>query len=254
MNDSKARERAFHDARFKEAVDPRHRLAKYYAVTATSTALFRQLVAEGAKPGHNFLEYGCGTGGDFAFYKQLGCNVHGIDISSEAIVKAQAQAALHGMVANYSVQDAESTQFPDGTFDLVAGQGILHHLDLERSLSELARITKSTGTCVFSEPLGHNPLINLFRKLTPKLRTPDEHPLVHADFELMRRYFEDVSVKRFYLSALLAAMLRRTPLFHPAYRWLLRVDDFLFKRFPRLGNHAWICIITLKRPRVALSS
>ena len=180
MNDSKARERAFHDARFKEAVDPRHRLAKYYAVTAISTALFRQLVAEGAKPGHNFLEYGCGTGGDFAFYKQLGCNVHGIDISSEAIVKAQAQAALHGMVANYSVQDAESTQFPDGTFDLVAGQGILHHLDLERSLSELARITKSTGTCVFSEPLGHNPLINLFRKLTPKLRTPDEHPLVHA--------------------------------------------------------------------------
>ena len=249
MDENKARERAFHDARFKQAIDPRQKLAKYYAVTAASGALFQQIVADGAGPGKNLLEYGCGTGGDFPFYKRLGCNVYGIDISSEAIIKAQAEAQRHDLPAQYAVQDAEATQFEDGLFDVVVGHGILHHLDLSRCLAELARITKSTGMCVFSEPLGHNPLINLFRRLTPKLRTADEHPLVRADFDLMRRHFHDVSVKHFYLFTLMAVALRRTPFFDAVYSRLLRLDDYLFSKFPRLSNHAWICIITLKNPR-----
>lgn len=249
MDESKARERAFHDARFKQDIDPRHRLAKYYAVTGASNAFFREIVAERAGPNQDLLEYGCGTGGDFHFYKRLGCNVHGIDISGEAIAKAEAEALRHGLVAHYSVQDAEATHFADDSFDLIAGHGILHHLDLTRSLSELARITKTGGTCVFTEPLGHNPLINLFRRFTPALRTADEHPLVRADFGLMNRYFHDVSVKHFYLFTLLSVAVRRTRWFDGAYRQLLRLDGYLFKKFPRLGDHAWICIITLKNPR-----
>lgn len=102
---------------------------------------------------------------------------------------------------------------------------------------------------MFSEPLGHNPAINLFRRLTPKLRTADEHPLVKRDFDLMHKYFEVVEVKHFYLFTLLTVALRKTPFFGRAYQAMLRFDDFLISRFPRLGLHAWICIITLRRPR-----
>ncbi|CAN7209212.1 class I SAM-dependent methyltransferase [Rhizobacter sp. LjRoot28] len=249
MNDAKEREREFHDARFAQDQDPRNVLAKYYSVTAASSDLFKRIVTERLGAGRNFLEYGCGTGGDFRFYKRLGCNLYGIDISREAIIKAQADAEAHGLTAEYSVQDAENTNFPAGTFDLVAGSGILHHLDLDRCLSELARITKPEGACVFSEPLGHNPAINLFRRMTPKLRTADEHPLVKRDFDLMRKYFDVVEVKHFYLFTLLTVALRKTPFFGRAYESMLRFDDFLISRFPGLGLHAWICIITLRRPR-----
>lgn len=253
MEDTKTRERAFHDARYGQAQDPRDALAKYYSVTAASSEHFRRLIEEASHPGMRLLEYGCGTGGDWRFYQRLGCTVYGIDISQEAIVKAREKALQHGLDAHYSVQDAERTDFPDGTFDVVTGSGILHHLDLDRSLTELARITTPEGSCIFIEPLGHNPLINLYRRLTPALRTADEHPLRQPDFELMRRHFHEVDLHHYCLSSLAAVGLRRTPWFDPAYRRLLALDRWLFRRFGALGRHAWICIVALRRPKRALA-
>jgi hypothetical protein len=34
------------------------------------------------------------------------------------------------------------------------------------------------GWALFSEPLGHNPLVNWYRNRTPEQRTEDEHPLL----------------------------------------------------------------------------
>ena len=34
---------------------------------------------------------------------------------------------------------------------------------------ELSRIIKPNGECIFQEPMGHNPIINLYRKLTPNI-------------------------------------------------------------------------------------
>jgi len=251
MSDNKTREREFHDARFKEDVDPRDKLGKYYAITGASNDLFKQLIVENIRPGQNLLEYGCGTEGDFSFYKKLGCNLFGIDISKEAIAKQSKKASSLGINASYSVQDAESTTFAPQTFDLVVGSGILHHLSLQKSLAELARITTPEGACVFSEPLGHNPVINLFRNLTPKLRTVDEHPLLDADLQLMRRYFKEVSVHYFYLFSLMAVAFRKTSLFDKVYGKLMGLDNYLIRRFPSLGKYAWICIIKLKSPQTA---
>ena len=44
-------------------------------------------------------------------------------------------------------------------------------------LNEISRILKPNGKLLFIEPLGTNPLINFYRKLTPKSRSKDEHPL-----------------------------------------------------------------------------
>ena len=48
---------------------------------------------------------------------------------------------------------------------------------------------------MFIEPLGTNPLINFYRKLTPKSRSKDEHPLVLKDFELIKKKFKKCKLK-----------------------------------------------------------
>ena len=69
------------------------------------------------------------------------------------------------------VENCEKTKFEDNTFDIVYGTGILHHLNFDICLRELQRILKPRGSFLFIEPLGTNPLINLYRKLTPKSRS-----------------------------------------------------------------------------------
>jgi hypothetical protein len=96
---------------------------------------------------------------------------------------------------------------------------------------------------VFLEPLGHNPFVNLFRRLTPRLRSEDEHPLLEADLDALREVFRDVRVDRF-------ALL--TPLAIPLLRWrfgsrlvalLERADRWLFARSARARRWAWIVVI-----------
>jgi SAM-dependent methyltransferase len=77
--------------------------------------------------------------------------------------------------------DAHHTPYPDAAFDLVIGDGILHHLDLDVALGEVHRVLKPGGRAVFREPRLDNPLLKLFRRLTPSARTEDERPLDAAD-------------------------------------------------------------------------
>lgn len=250
----KARERAFHDNRFGQHVDPRAKLDGVYSITSASTIKYRTLLAQDFPHAGNILEYGCGTGGDFNFYKKLNPRLYGIDISAEAIQKAQARANTEGLSAYFKVGDAESTSYEKDHFDRIVGLGILHHLNLERSLPELARIIKSDGSCIFSEPLGHNPLINFFRFLTPNLRTPDEHPLKNHDFDLMRVYFNQVNIEYFYFLAFLSLPFRKTGAFKIIYRLLTAADGWMFRTFPWFGKYAWICIIELRAPKKSENS
>jgi SAM-dependent methyltransferase len=91
----------------------------------------------------------------------------------------------------FLVMDAESLGFDEGSFDVVVGSGILHHLALRQS-----RVLRPDGCAVFVDPLGHNIFIRLYRKLTPSMRTADEHPLLdqgnstgRAIFPRSRRIF-----------------------------------------------------------------
>ncbi len=97
------------------------------------------------------------------FHSTPGCEFYGLDISPEAIKKAEAAARELGFNATCLVADAENTTLEGDSFDVIIGSGILHHLNLDNALAELRRITRKSGCCVFTEPLGYNPMINLFR-------------------------------------------------------------------------------------------
>lgn len=134
--------------------------------------------------GARVLDYGCGRGERSLTALGHGAEVDGIDISSVYIAEATAAAQEAGHDPErfrFVVGDAHALPYADGTFDLVIGEGIVHHLDLKTSLREVHRVLAPGGRAVFLEPLLDNPLLRLFRRLTPEARTDDERPLSAED-------------------------------------------------------------------------
>ena len=115
-----------------------------------------------------------------------------IDISSTAIDKLKSSKKKGDVV--FEVADAHRLPYESNKFDLIIGRGILHHLDLSAAVPELKRVLKQDGGVVFGEPLAGNPLINLYRKLTPSLRTPDEQPLRHSDIMYIKDTFPGTKI------------------------------------------------------------
>lgn len=89
----------------------------------------------------------------------------------------------------------EQLNYPDGFFDIAVGFAIIHHLDLNLAIPELYRVLKPGGIAYFAEPLGGNPVINLYRKLTPQYRTQDEEPIDLDKLSSLLYQFKIMSIK-----------------------------------------------------------
>ena len=245
------RERRFHDERFTDD-SARAAAGKFYELAGAADAWFEHSL-EQVPPGSTALEYGSGAGGTSGLrLAERGVRVRGIDISPVAVDQANEAAAAAGLSPDqigYEVMDAEHLAFPDEAFDLVFGTGILHHLDLGRALPEIARVLRPDGLAVFFEPMGHNPAINLYRRLTPAMRTPDEHPLRVDDFTLARRSFREVDTELHVLSSFAAVPLRRSRRFPAAVDRLTQLDRWAFRRFPVVQRYGWIVVLELRGPR-----
>ncbi len=241
------REKEYHNKAFAE--DLRKSVDKYYETIAQSRAHYHQAIADTCE-GKRMLEYGCGPGSQAFALAGMGARITGIDISDVAIKLAAEEAVRLGVQPEFKVMNAEALEFPDRYFDRIIGSAIIHHLELHKAYQEIVRCLKPGGKAVFIEPLGHNPIINLYRWLTPKLRTEDEHPLKIADIRLARRYFGQVKVRYYHMLSIAAVMFRHTPLFKPVLALLDRVDAFLFRVFPILRRYAWMSVIELSEPKV----
>jgi ubiquinone/menaquinone biosynthesis C-methylase UbiE len=240
-------ETEYSDVRYAE--NTRARADKFYLVTGESNEFYRSRVLEDVSD-KRVLEYGCGTGSAAFDIGRLGGRAVGIDISPVAISLATKQAQEQGIADNveFVVMNAEKLQFPDASFDRVCGSGIIHHLDIGRALPEIARVLRPGGRAVFTEPLGHNPVINAYRRLTPELRTVDEHPLLRKDIkqiEAAREHFPTVRTRYFHLSALAAVPLRNTRAFRLVNGSLDRLDHILLRPRTPLRWWSWFVVIEL---------
>jgi SAM-dependent methyltransferase len=253
------RELQFHDERFGNEGAVRS-ADRFYAVNDACERDYRGALGR-TSGGARVLEYGCGTGSHAFALAAGGRIVTGIDLSPVAVAEAERQARSEagppddrvgpGVLENPSFleMNAEKLEFDDASFDLVCGSGILHHLDLVRALPEVRRVLRPGGRAVFVEPLGHNPLINLYRRFTPSIRTEDEHPLRVDDLARFGDHFGRVSVRSYAALALLAIPLRRFGSFGPVLAFLNRMDAALFRRVPYLARHGWTALIELEEPR-----
>ena len=245
----KAREKAFHDQEYADEVRWQA-VDKYYSIIE-GRARFWEDFLRARCAGKRVLEYGCGQGKYTPRLAEFGAAVTGIDLSETAMENARAGARAAGVQVEFRAMDAEALDFPDGTFDVICGNAILHHLDLEPSFSEVARTLKADGVAIFMEPLGHNPLINLKRRMTPRLRTPDEHPLKMSDFNVARKHFARVEIRAYHLLSLLAVPLRKAPGFPAIVTGLDRLDAALFRALPFTARYAWYAVAVLSEPRQA---
>ena len=241
------REKEFHNA---ESDQRWTAVSRFYETAAGSLGRYRQLLMERCR-GRTVLEYGCGEGESALELADYGAIVTGIDISSRRIEDARELAAGRENVA-FDVMNAEDLSFDDESFDLICGMSILHHLNLDVALAEIARTLKPGGEALFLEPLGHNPVVNLYRRLTPQFRTPDEHPLVMSDFELGRRYFNHVDIEFFHLTSLFAVPFRRFSFFPRVLATFDRLDRGVFAALPFSRKYGWIAIVSFRDPRKPL--
>lgn len=238
----------FHDQAYTEQT--RARMVGFYAIGQFAKAYYRRLL-EIHRPAGRVLEYGCGDSSHALRLAEQGAALIGIDISGVAVERARQGAAQKGVRPSFVVMNAEQLGFRDSSFELICGAAILHHLDLRAAWPEIARILTPGGTAIFVEPLGHNPLLNLFRKLTPGLRTADEHPLLIEDLRTTSQYFSHLQTRYFQLVSLLCAPLSRWPGFTALLRTCEGLDRAVFALLPFMRRFAWQVVLVLTGPKPA---
>jgi ubiquinone/menaquinone biosynthesis C-methylase UbiE len=241
-------EEEFHDNRFSHEI--RQPTWKFYCINDRMMNLYREKIRNECRD-KKLLELGCGKGNFASEIATYDACVTGIDISAVAIMKAK-ESSVEKNVQDHTtfiVMNAEKLEFDDNYFDKIYGTAILHHLNLTKTIPELARVIKKDATAIFIEPFGHNPLINLYRKMTPKYRTMDEHPLLMNDIKRFEAYFEIVKVQHFFLAALIAVPFRNFKIFLNIKKLFEKIDDFLFL-IPFIRRFSWYVLITVSGSKI----
>ena len=226
--------------------------SKYYSTTVASSHYMENWIANHARD-KVVLDYACGNGGNAIQAAQAGAALAiGLDISDVSVGNARARAESLGLKKNtFFVQgDCENTGLPSESVDIVICNGMLHHLDLSYAFPELRRILKPGGVCLCYESLDYNPIIKLYRFLTPKFRTEWEkhHILSGRDLTFARRFFDVRNVRYWHLLSILATPFRNTKLFNSVLKAADAVDGALLRVFP-FSTLAWIFTFELHKRR-----
>lgn len=242
-------EQKFHNEIF-ESDKRSNEVGHFYSITRKINEKYESEIFDNPQ-GKRILEYGCGMskGGRLKRLAKAGAFAYGIDISDYAIGHLSENAISEGLDIRYEVMNAEDMSFDDDYLDIIYGSGILHHLDLHNAFNSISGKLKKGGKAVFIEPLGHNPLINKFRNKTPDIRTDDEHPLLITDFDLAKKYFQNVDIRYFYLTTLIVPVLFKKNSPQILVTFFDKVDQAIFFLFPFMRKYAWQVLISFTGPK-----
>ncbi len=247
LAERKRRELAFHDEHRDRAVvqdragaedtfEKFYGNRKYYSGTADSRDYLHDWLAKHA-PGKIFLDYCCGDGVTAIKAAKAGAKLAiGVDISRTSVTNARSDAAAAGLSNTFFVQaDAENTMLPDNSVDLVICNGVLHHLDLSHAFPELRRVLKPGGRILALEALDYNPVLKLYRHLTPAMRTEWEtnHILSLKDVEFAQRFFDLGDLRFWHMTTILS------PHYPKLSPFFINLDRVLMKT-PGLKYMAWM--------------
>jgi ubiquinone/menaquinone biosynthesis C-methylase UbiE len=198
--------------------------------------------------GARILDIGVGEGQSSILLAQAGAQVTGIDISGEALTRANELAKRCGVAPEFVRMAGEELRFPDASFDAILCVSAYHHMDLERATLEFVRVLRPGGRVVMIEPLATNPPAWFYRRvgrLFAREATSEETPLRVADLKLLRQHFRRVEWRGMFLLSVGLFGLDRvfgSPAIHSltasAFKWVSPLDSLLLK-IPGLQRIAW---------------
>lgn len=230
-------ERNFENAKAKGG-NSRKSQSKFYWATDIPINRHKKITFQKIK-NKKILEIGCSSGKDAISYTQHSAFYCGIDISDEAIKNAM---NLKLRNSEFLCVDGHNIPKNDEEFDCVVVNSLLHHLDLAKSFKEINRVLKSGGYLIFREPLGTNPLFQIYRYFTPLSRTPDERPFTFKDIRIMKNYFDLQYVQWFGFLSIISAFIKISLL----KKFLTFLDYCLSKTF--LKGFFWqFCGVAVKK-------
>jgi SAM-dependent methyltransferase len=160
--------------------------------------------------GIDVIELGCGTAYISAWLARRGAYPVGIDNSPAQLATARRMQEQFGLEFPLYLGNAESTEFPDASFDLVVSEyGASIWCDPYRWIPEAARLLRSGGNLVF---LINSALLMVCTPIDADADTPATECLERPYFGMHRFEWPDGSVN-FYLT-------------HGDWIRLLRANDF----------------------------
>ncbi len=259
------REREFHDewAKTIQIED-----LKVKETFEAKTAIENHYILEKLGPlsGKKILDLGCGAGEASVYFAVKGAHVYACDVSEEFLKVAARLSEKNGVHINLEAADASHLPFENNFFDIVYGNGILHHAELSSAAKEIARILKKGGQAAFIEPLPYNPFIKIYRWLAKGVRTADEKPLTFKQIQILKNDFSSMVHQEFWLFSLLIffhfffvkrwnpskvrywkKVIEVADEYESFFSKLYKMDQFFLKHFPKLGFLCWNSVIILKK-------
>jgi SAM-dependent methyltransferase len=262
----KEKEQHFHDE-WALSIDPKEVMVdqSWNAVTCPEHQWIRKQL--GDLRGLRLLDLGCGAGEAAVWFAKQGADVVASDLSPEFLTLVERVAALHGVKVQTHQADADRLDFPDNHFDVVYAGNVLHHVDTQKTLDQIARILKPGGRLVSWDPLRHNPAINVYRRMAMGVRTEDEHPVHIKDVKTFSKWFTDVRHECFwfctlwiffrffliervhpskerYWKKIIKEHQRLTPIYN---RWA-KLDRIVLGTLPFLKRYCWNVAICATKP------
>ena len=254
VNDRLKTEADFQNLRTKGDLD--HfisRRMKFYYLTKEANKFYQKVLSENTL-GKKLIVVGCAEGGVTPLARAGAEKVLGVDIADEPIKRLNENIEKEKIsnIASAVVGNAESLDVPENSFDVICCSGVLHHLDIQKAAESWSNALNKDGLVVMEEPMAFNPIVALYRLLTPKMRTDDEHPLVPADIKLLKKYFNRVDVQGYVLFSIFSLFFvyiyKSDELRDKSNKFLEKVDSFLLKRIKFLNYFCWTSVIVLRDP------
>ena len=199
------------------------------------------------------LDYCCGTGLYSIFPALNGAFVHGMDISEESIEVAKMRAKFWNVSdrTDFKPMDAEKLEYEDNSFDIVMSYGSLSYMVIEKAYSEIARVVKNDGFVIVVDTLGHNPILNLYRKRHIKSGRRQKYHynniLTIKKIELAKNYFKQVDVKFFDLLVLFGQLLPVAQIQKLVLPTLRGLDSILLQ-IPPVNRLAFKFVAAMRKP------
>ena len=255
-------EAEFHD-KWAEIEDPEKIEVKLINEASTSPEMRFITKQIGNFNGKKILDVGCGLGEVSIYFALKGANVTALDISSGMLKKTSQLAKLNGVKIKTHLATAEDFNFSDNEkFDVIYMGNCLHHANIDRSMKNVVSHLNKDGIFLSWDPIAYNPIINIYRLIATKVRTPDEHPLKLSDIKLIKNYFKFSETNYFWFTTLIIFVLMfivqfKNPnkerfwktVIYESKRWewlykpLERLDKIILKVFPPLKLLCWNVVI-----------